>query len=77
MLEHIKVIFLGSAILALIISLFSYFGGIRNADGPSFIEKYIKIYLIIFFLLLLGAILDKAGCSGDDDLDYPVKYDPN
>lgn len=78
MLEHIKAMIFGGAVLALIISVFSYFGGERSVEKPTFIEKFIKIYLIIIFLLLIGAVLDRAGCSdSDDDPDYPVKYDPN
>lgn len=77
MSEHFKGIFFGSIILGIIITLFSY-AGEKKAEGSStFLEKFIKTFLIIFFLLLFGAIMDEAGCSRDDDPDYPIKYDPN
>lgn len=77
MIEDIKAVIFGGAIIALIISLFSYFGSKGKIGDNTFIQKFIKIYIIILLISLLGAILDKAGCSSDEDPDYPMKYQPD
>jgi Na+/H+ antiporter NhaC len=77
MAEHFIVIFFGSIILGIIITLFTYAGEKKVGGNSTFWEKFIKTFLIIFFLLLIGAIMDESGCSRDDDPDYPIKYDPN
>lgn len=61
----------GSVIFAFILAII---GTVLDKGKTTFMQKFTSILTVLLVIVIVGSILEMAGCNPDDDPGYPMKY---
>jgi hypothetical protein len=60
---------------ALIIAIIFTLGGDNKPGDSNFTQKFTTALFVIIIIVIIGSVLEMAGCSNEDEPDYPMKYE--
>ncbi len=70
---------LGAVLISFIITIIRvvFSIGSKTKSDSNFIQKFTGTCMVLIIIVIIGIISEKLGCSSEDELDYPMKYQPD
>lgn len=65
----------GAVIFALIIAIVFTLAGDNKSSDSNFAQKFTGSLFVLIVIVVLGTLSEMAGCSSEEEPDYPMKYE--
>lgn len=69
----------GAFIVSFILTIFRVIlsSGEKKPGDSNFFQKFTGTLMVLIFIVIIGTLTEKCGCSSEDEPDYPMKYQPD
>ena len=65
----------GAVIIALIIVIVFTLAGDNKPGDSNFAQKFTGSFFVLIVIVVLGSLSELAGCSSEEEPDYPMRYE--